>query len=156
DADAGADAVHLHVDAGDGDLGAVAGLARDGLDLDGAVADLRDFLLEQPPHEVGVRPRQDDAHAVALLAYVEDDRLDALVDVVRLAGDLFAAGQQRLGLADADRGGAAVEAADHAGDQVTLLGVVLVEDGGGLLLLEQLDDHLLGGLGGDAAQRLDV
>src|SRR5262249_30895136 len=63
---------------------------------------------------------------------------------------------ERLGLADADRGGAAVEAADHAGDQVALLGVVLVEDGGGLLLLEQLDDHLLGGLGGDAAQRLDV
>src|SRR5262249_50745346 len=48
DADAGADAIHLQVDARHGDLGAVASLAGDGLDLDGAVLDLGDLVLEQP------------------------------------------------------------------------------------------------------------
>ena len=52
----------------DGDLGAVAGLAGHRLDLDGAVVDLGDFLLEQPAHEVGVGARQDDLDAVADLA----------------------------------------------------------------------------------------
>ena len=40
---------------------------------------------------------------MALLADVEDDRLDALADVVRLAGDLLAARQEGFGLAAARR-----------------------------------------------------
>ena len=82
----------------------------------------------------------------------ENDRLDALADVVRLAGNLFAARQQALGLAEADGGGPALEAADGAVDQVALLGVELVEDRVALFLAEVLDQHLLGGLGGDAAE----
>src|SRR5262249_22660142 len=156
-AHAGAHAIDLQVDAADGDLAAVAGLAGDGLDLDGAVGDLGDRVLEQPPHEVGVGPRQDDLDAVPGLLDLEDDRLDALADVVRLAGDLLAAGQDRLGLAQADDGGAALVALDGAVDQVALHGAVDVEDRGGLGLADFLDHDLLGGLGGDAAQlgRLD-
>ena len=52
----------------------------------------------------------------------ENDRLDALADVVRFAGNLFAARQQAFGLAEADRGGAALKTADGAMDQVALLG----------------------------------
>src|SRR5262249_18715096 len=47
DADAGTDAIDAAVNAADGDLGAVAGLARDPLDLDGAVLDLGDLALEE-------------------------------------------------------------------------------------------------------------
>ena len=64
-ADAGADAIDLQVDAGDGDLGAIAGLAGQGLDLDGAVGDLRDLVLEEPADEVGMGPRQDDLDPMA-------------------------------------------------------------------------------------------
>ena len=39
----------------DGDLGAVAGLAGQGLDLDDPLGDLGHFELEQPPDEVRVR-----------------------------------------------------------------------------------------------------
>ena len=83
---------------------------------------------------------------------VEDDGLDALADVVRLAGDLLAARQQRLGLVEGDGGGPALEALDGAVDQVALLGRVDVEDVVALALADLLDDGLLGGLGGDAAQ----
>ena len=54
DADAGPHGIHLGVDRGDGDLGAVSGLAGQGLDLDGALGDLGDFELEQPADEFRV------------------------------------------------------------------------------------------------------
>src|SRR5262249_16202150 len=43
DADTGADAVNLHVNRRDSDLGAIAGLASDRLDLNGAIGDFRDL-----------------------------------------------------------------------------------------------------------------
>src|SRR5690606_14730357 len=52
DADARADRVHLRVDRGDGDLGAVPGLAGHGLDLDDALGDLGDLDLEEALDEV--------------------------------------------------------------------------------------------------------
>ena len=91
-------------------------------------------------------------HAVALLLHLEDDRLDAFADVVRFAGDLLAARQDRFGLAEADGGGAAFEASDGAVDQVALLRRVFAEDGVALCFADLLDHHLLGGLGGDAAE----
>src|SRR5262249_38891283 len=115
---AGPDAVHLHVDAGDGDLGAIAGLAGDRLDLDGVVCDLGDFRFEQAANEVRVAARQDYLDSVAGLADLHDHGLDALVDVVRLAGDLLAAGQDRLGLAEGHDGGASINSLDGTGDQL--------------------------------------
>ncbi len=44
----------------DGDLRAVAGLARDVLDLDEAVGDLRDLELEELLDELGVAAADDD------------------------------------------------------------------------------------------------
>src|SRR5262249_42206757 len=46
DADTGADAIDFHVDRGDGDLGAVAGLAGDRADFDGVVFNLGNFRFE--------------------------------------------------------------------------------------------------------------
>ena len=162
DADAGPDAVHLHVDGRDGDLRAVAGLAGDLLDLDGPVLDLGDLLLEQGPDEVRVAAAQDDLDAVALLADVHDDGLDPVVDVVRLARDLLAAGQDGLDgaagrlavLRDGDDGRAGVHPLDGGGDQLALAGLELVEDAVGLGLADLLGHHLPGGLGGDAAEEL--
>src|SRR5262249_53714363 len=122
----------------------------DRLDLDGAVLDLGDFRLEQPADEVGVIARQDDFYPMSLFADVEDDRLDALADMVSLAGDLFAARQERFGLADVHRGGATLEALDGPGEQVAFLGDHGVEQGGALELADLLNNHLLGRLGGDA------
>ncbi len=56
-ADAGADAIDFHIDAGDGNLGPVAGLARHSANLDGAVLNFGNLLLEQATYEVGVAAR---------------------------------------------------------------------------------------------------
>ena len=84
------------------------------------------------------------------------DGPDPLVGVVALAGDLLAARQQGVGLAQVDDGGAPLEPLDGAGDQVALLVLELVEEAVALGLADLLDDHLLGGLGGDPAERLGV
>ncbi len=52
----------------DRDLGAVAGLARDRGDLDGAVGDLRDLEREELLHQVRVRARERDLRAAHALA----------------------------------------------------------------------------------------
>src|SRR3546814_1725768 len=59
-ADAGADRVDGAVVRDDGNLGAAARIARDRLQLDDAVVDLRHFLGEQLGHELRVRARQED------------------------------------------------------------------------------------------------
>src|SRR5262249_38314036 len=94
----------------------------------------------------------------AVLLDVEDDGVDAVVDVVRLAGDLLAARQDGLGLAVAQRdgGGAVLEALDGALDEVAFFGGVLVEDGLALRLAGLLDHELLARLGGDAPQQLGI
>ena len=85
------DAIDLLIDAADGDLGAVARLAGDGADRDDAVGDLGDLLLEEPLHEVGLRAAEDDLDAAALRLTSRMMAPDALVGMVRLAGDLLAA-----------------------------------------------------------------
>ena len=77
---------------------------------------------------------------------------------VRLALDLLAGGQEGLGGlaaradAQAHRAGAGIDAGDHAGEDLVLLGGELVVDHPPLGLPHTLDDHLAGGLGGDAAE----
>src|SRR5579862_4223819 len=91
---------------------------------------------------------------MALLANVEDDGLDTLADVVRLAGDLFAARQNRLGLTDGDGGRSALETLNGALHEVALHAGVFLEHGLALGLADLLDHHLLGALGGDTAEQL--
>ena len=73
-----------------------------------------------------------------------------------LARDLLAARQQRLALAERHDGGAGVHAGDGADDEFALLAGELVEDRVRFGLADLLDDHLLGRLRGDAAERLGV
>src|SRR5262249_18261866 len=148
-ADTGADAVHFEIDAGDGDLGPVTGFTSNGLDLDDALLDLRDLIFKESANEVGVGTRQDDLDTLPGLLDRQDDGLDTVADVVRLAGDLFAARQDRFGLSQADDGRAALVPLHGTMNQVTLHGGVFVEDSGRFGLADLLNHHLLGALGND-------
>src|SRR5690606_29913361 len=112
----GADGIDLGVDGADGDLGAMSGFACQGLEFDGAFADLRNFALEQAADELLVAAAEDYLDFAGGVADFEDERLDAFADFVRFAGDLLAAGHDALGAAEADLHGAAFEAGDGSGD----------------------------------------
>ena len=94
-ADAGAHGIQTVVERVDGDLGALAGLAGDRLDLDGALIDLGHLLLKQTTHELGVGTGDDNRRTAVLatnwlqvgvgVANVDDHGLDVLVVQVALA-----------------------------------------------------------------------
>ena len=92
------------------------------------------------------------------VAHVHHVDLDVHALLQRLAGDLLPGQQQRLGGlragADAEGGRAVpgVDAGDHAGEDLVLLGVEFVVDLAPLGLPEALDDDLLAVSGGDAAE----
>src|SRR3954452_1105563 len=151
--DARADRVDAVLMRDDGDLRAVARLARDVLDLDEAVGDLRDLELEQRLDQLAVAARDDDRRALRGGRDLLDDRLDALVVLVALALDLLGLGQQRLdALAQLDERVAGVLLLDDAGDQLADAVAVLLVHHVPLGLADPLEDHLLGGLRGDAAE----
>ena len=77
---------------------------------------------------------------------------------IALALHLLAGSQEGLGGltagtdAQAGGAGAGINAGDHAGEDLVLLGGELIIDHAPLGLAHTLDDHLAGGLGGDAAE----
>ena len=84
---------------------------------------------------------------------VLDHGLDPLRVVVALAVDLLGLGQQRLdALAQLHERVARVGLLDDAGDQLADAVAVLLEHHVALGLADALQDHLLGRLGGDAAE----
>ena len=105
-ADAGGDGVDVGVLGPDSHLGAGAGLAADGLDLDGAVIDLGHLQLEQTLDEAGVGAADHDAGAALAGHHINDALLGVnagdggLHDVVGAGLDL-AQLLAALGLADA-------------------------------------------------------
>ena len=151
-ADARADGVDVLVVRGDRDLGAVAGLARDRLDLDDAVEQLRHLELEQTAHESGVRARHDDLRALGGLAHLDDVRLHARAVVVAVARNLLGLREQRLDPAQVEQGVAGVGLLDDARDDVALAPGVLLVLHLALGLTDPLQDHLLRGLRGDATE----
>ncbi len=104
DADAGADRVDPLVGAAHGDLAAISRLAGHGPQFDHAVGDFGDFLLEEALDELGPGAAENDLHAAADFADFEDGGPDAFVGVVRFAGDLLAAGEDRLDVVELDGG----------------------------------------------------
>jgi len=74
---------------------------------------------------------------------------------VALAGDLLFLGQERLGAAEVYDPAGPVAALDDAGNDLALAVLVFLVDDLLLGVAHALDDHLLGGLGGDAAEVLD-
>ena len=72
--------------------------------------------------------------------------------LVALVGDLLGLGQQRLDLAQVEQGVAVVGLLHDAGDDVALAPGVLLVLHVALDLADALQDHLLGGLRGDAPE----
>src|SRR5699024_3314353 len=92
-ADAGADRVDVGVLAPHGQLGAGAGLAGDGLDLDGAVVDFGHFQLKHALDQARVGAANRHARAAVGGQHVDDVDLHGLALAESLAGDLLVAGQ---------------------------------------------------------------
>src|ERR1019366_2394341 len=145
-ADAGADRIDVFVAGLDGDLGTLAGLARDGANHDRAVVDLGDFGLKKIGNQLRGGARDDDLRALGGAVHFEKDDADALAD-----GELLEAGLFTLGAA----GFGPAEIVDHVlafdpldgGVQHFLFAVgVLVEDGVALGFADFLEYDLLGQL----------
>src|SRR6185312_8105894 len=151
-ADAGADRIDAAVVGDDADLGAAAGIARYGADLDDRVIDLRHFLGEQLGHELRMGARQEDLRAAGLAAHVEDIGAHAIAGPEGLARQELVAAQHRLGAAEIDGDVAELDALDQAVHDFADAVLVFLELALALGLAHALHDHLLGGLGGDAAE----
>src|SRR5215217_7253106 len=151
--DAGADRIDAVGVRDDRDLGAVAGLTGDVGDLHQAVGDLGHLELEQALDQLGVAAGDDDARPARGGGDLLDDGLDPLRVVVALAVHLLGLGQQRLdALAQLHERVARVRLLDDAGDQLADAVPVFLEHHVALGLANALQDHLLGGLRGDAAE----
>ncbi len=131
------------------------GLAGHGHDLDDALVDLGDLGLEQLLDQVRRAAAQDDHRAARLAVDALDERHDAIARAVRLARGLLAsrAGRPRCLTQVDDDVVTLLEAPDDAADELALAILVLVEDDVALGVAHALEQHLLGGLRGDAAER---
>ena len=131
----------------------MAGLAGDLLDLDDAVHDLGHLELEQLLDEVGVRARADDLRPPRRAADLHDVGLHPGAVVVALPRHLLRLRQERLdALAEVEQHVARVGLLDDRRDDVALPARILAVGDLALRLPDPLQDDLLGGLGGDAAE----
>ena len=153
-ADAGADAVHVAVAAGNGDLGALAGFARAAADGHGAVVNLRNFLFEQALHQFGIGARNHHARAFRRLVDDLDHAANAVAHAVAFEARLLALGQAGFGLAEIDHQIETFDALDGGVDQFAHAVGIFAVNGFALGFADLLKDDLLGGLRGDAAQRV--
>src|SRR5262249_46624080 len=151
-ADAGADRVDAAVIRDDADLGAAAGIARHGADLDDAVIDLRHFLREELGHELRMRARQEDLRPAHFLAHIVDIGPDALALAEALARQELVAAQDRLGAAQIDDDIAELDALYQAVDDLADAVLVLVELALALGIAHFLHDDLLRRLRRDPAE----
>src|SRR5262249_13396485 len=135
----------------DRDLRAVPGLARDALDHNEAVGDLRHLELEQRLDQLRVAPRENHLRALRARAHLGDDGLDPRALLVALAVDLLGARQQRLDLAEVDQHVVAVaRLLDDAGHDLADAIDVLVLHHLALGLADPLEYNLLRRLPGAA------
>ena len=152
-ADGRADRVEAFLAAADGDLGAAARLAGDGLDLDRAGVDLRHLELEQAAQEALVAPADEDLGPLRGAPDLEHVRLDVLADAIVLDRRLLGRREDRLdALADVQDDRPRLDPVHLAGDHLALAAGELVEDHVALGLTQALQDDLLGGLGVDASE----
>src|SRR6185295_5691449 len=135
----------------DRDLGAVAGLARDRLDLDHAFLDLGHLHLEQALEQPRVRAADHDLWALGTTTDLGDVGLEPLAVAVGLRGHLLRLGQQRFDLAEIEQGVATLGLLHDAGHDVALAAGELFIGHLTLRIAELLEDHLLGGLRADPA-----
>src|SRR5260221_2447921 len=152
--DASADAIHVAVAADHGDLGAFAGFTRAAPDYDCVVVDLRNFLFEEAHHQLRRAARD---YYTCIFAGFFDALNDAAhavahAEVFKLA--LFLLGKPRFGFSEIHDQVLALNALHAAVDQLAHAAGIFREDGFTLGFAHLLQNHLLGGLGGDAPQRV--
>ena len=151
-AHAGTDRVDALIVGLDRDLGAQAGVAGAGLELEQPVLDLGDLELEELHEELGRGARQHELRAAGAAVDAQQEGLDAVAHAQVLARDLLVARQHGLHAADLDDRVAALHALDRAGDEEFLAVEEVVEHLLALGVADPLQDDLLGGLGADAAE----
>ena len=100
----------------------------------------------------GCARRQEDLRAAVLAADRQDQRADAVADADHFARDLLVAADDALGAAEVDDDVAELDALDDAGDDLAGAVLELLILALALGVADLLEDDLLGGLGGDAAE----
>ena len=157
--DAGTYRVNALLVGSDGDFAADAGVAGDGADFDGAVADFGDFEFHQPAQQVAVGAADDDFGAALGLLHFHQQHFEVLAFAVALVADLvlrahYAPGAVlvlRLMRAEVDEHNALFNAFNAAADQLALIVGVFLKDFVALSVAEPLQDNLARRLRGDAA-----
>jgi hypothetical protein len=152
-ADGRADRIETLLTGCHGHLGAAAGLAGDGFDLDRAAVDLRHFQLEETAQETLVRAAHVDLRALGAAADLEHEGLDVLADAVVLQRRLLRRSEDRLRFAHVEDDRARLDAGDRAGHQVAFATGKVIEDDVAFRFVEPLEDDLLGSLGVDPPER---
>src|SRR5690606_42121914 len=110
------------------------------------------FLHEQLGHELRVRPAEEDLRATLLATDVVDIGADAIAVAVHLARDQLVAADDGLATPEVDNHVAIFHALDRAVDDLADAVDVFFEHAVALGVAHLLHDHLLGRLGGDAAE----
>ena len=95
---------------------------------------------------------EEDLRPAVLAADRHDQRADAVADADHLARDLLVAADDALGAAEIDDDVAELDALDDAGDDLAGAVLELLILALALGVADLLEDHLLGGLGGDPAE----
>ena len=152
--DAGADRIDLLLPRGHGDLGAETRLASDLHDLDRAGEDLRDLLLEEPANEARVGAGDDQLRTTLVLVDLDQEHLDPLAGAVTLVRHLLPSRHDRLGFAQLDDDRPRIGTLHDAVEDLALLVVKLFVDCIALVVPDTLQDDLLHGLRGNAAEVL--
>ena len=153
-ADACADRIDILVARLHGDLGALAGLARDRAHVDRAVVDLRHFALEEVLHQLRRGARDDHLRSLCGAVDAQQDDAHALAHAELLQPALLATRHARLGLAQVEDHVLQFEPLHRRGHHFARAVGVFIEDRVALGLAHLLEDHLLGHLRGDAAQHI--
>jgi hypothetical protein len=152
-ADAGAYRIGAAVVRDDGDLGAIARIARRALDLDEALTDFRHFEAKQFDHEFRRRSRYEQLRPALFGAYFVQIAPDTVTGAHRFARYRTVARHVRFGIAaQIQVQAAALDALDDTGDQLANAILVGIDDLRPLGFAHALHDDLFGRLRGDASE----
>ena len=151
-ADAGADRIDRRIVRNNGDLGAAARIAGGRANFDDTVVDFRHFLGEQRLHELRPRPAQENLRAARLAAHIEYVGACAVTGAEILAWQRFVAPHDALGAPKIDGHIAVFDALDQPVDDFARAVLVFLKLAFTLGVTHALNDHLLGGLRGDAPE----
>ena len=135
-----------------GQLGAPAGFAGDGNNLYGAIGDFRNFQREQLHDKFRSGTGKHNLRAAAGFFHGFDKTAELFAGLVFLNRHTFATGQGRLVAAEVYHHIAALEAADHAADDIAHAILEFIIDQRLLGASQVLLEILTGVLGGDAAE----